>query len=92
MERYRGLPEEGPFRTTPASAIRLGEWKLIRFYESATEELYNLTADPSEVQELSAEEPERLADLSEKLTVWLKKTEAFIPTEINPKYDGVKSE
>ena len=67
----------------PAGLVACETWDLL---------YAGVPSDPSEVQELSAEEPDRLADLSEKLTVWLKKTEAFIPTEINPKYDGVKSE
>ena len=90
MERYRGLPEEGPFRTTPASAIRIGDWKLIRFYESGREEMYNLKSDLSEVNNVRKKYPEIGQRLSDKLDGWLTQTEAFLPTKRNPKYSGGK--
>ncbi|MDC0936529.1 sulfatase-like hydrolase/transferase [Pirellulales bacterium] len=49
----RGDPHGGPFRTTPAGAVRMGDWKLIEWFESGRLELYNLTEDLSESNELS---------------------------------------
>ena len=92
LERYRGLPEQGPFRTTPASAIRVGRWKLIRFYESGREELYDLETDLSEANDAHAKHPDIAQQLSVKLDDWLKQTKAFVPTKKNPKYSGVKGE
>ena len=37
-----GDPHGGPFRTTPAGAIRMGDWKLIEWFETGRLELYNL--------------------------------------------------
>ena len=92
LERYRGLPEQGPFRTTPASAIRVGRWKLIRFYESGREELYDLEMDLAEANDAYATNPDIAQQLSSKLDDWLKQTKAFVPTKQNPKYSGVKGE
>lgn len=38
-----------------AGAIRHGDWKLIRFYDDGSEELYNLRADPSEKRNVLTE-------------------------------------
>ena len=38
----------GNFRTTPAGAVRMGDWKLIEFFEDGTLELYNTGKDISE--------------------------------------------
>ena len=92
LERYRGLPEEGPFRTTPATAIRSGKWKLIRFYESGREELYDLDEDISESENLSAAYPDVVKKLSGQLDRWLADTNAFIPSMLNPDYAGVESD
>ena len=92
LERYRGLPEEGPFRTTPATAIRSGKWKLIRFYESGREELYDLDEDISESENLSAAYPDLVKKLSGQLDRWLADTNAFIPSMLNPDYAGVESD
>jgi arylsulfatase A-like enzyme len=39
---------KGGWRTTPAGAIRSGDWKLIEFFEDGRTELYNLRDDPSQ--------------------------------------------
>ena len=89
LERYRGLPEPGPFRTTPASAVRISRWKLLRFYESGREELYDLNIDLSEANDVSTKYPDIVKQLSNKLDAWLRETEAYLPTKQNPKYGGV---
>ena len=52
---------------TPGAAIRQGEWKLIEFYESGTSELYNLTNDISETNDLSSKYPEKVSALTARL-------------------------
>src|SRR5205823_4668383 len=44
----------GPWRTTPAGAIRSGDWKLIEFFEDDRLELYNLREDIGESRNLAA--------------------------------------
>lgn len=68
---------------TPYSVVRSGDWKLIRFYESSREEVYNLRADPGERQDLAAQEPRRRAALSEQLDRWLKDVNAQMPMPRN---------
>ncbi len=50
----------------PSSAVRSGPWKLIYYHEQSDYELFNLTTDLSEKNDLSEQEPDvrdRLADL-----------------------------
>jgi arylsulfatase A-like enzyme len=64
---------------TPGAAIRVGDWKLIEFYELGDAELYNLAADPGEQKNLAAEEPNRLQELREKLRHWQDELHARMP-------------
>ncbi len=64
---------------TPYSVIRSGDWKLIRWHEFDTEELYDLQADPSETQDLSQVHAEKRSQLAGKLDAWLKTTGAQMP-------------
>lgn len=68
---------------TPYSVVRYGDWKLIRFYESDREELYNLRADPGEQQDQAATEPEKRRGLAERLDRWLKEVRAQMPIPRN---------
>ena len=78
---------EGPWRTTPASAVRMDRFKLLHFFEDNRFELYDLLADPSESRDLSSTMPEKTSELRNLLETWWEETGAFIPTEANPLYD-----
>ncbi len=82
-----GDPHGGPFRTTPAGAIRKGDWKLIEWFESGRLELYNLKSDLSETTNLAESEPEKLMELHEAMLAWRREVNAPVPTTPNPKYD-----
>ena len=71
----------------PCSAIRSGNWKLIEFFESGTSELYNLSADPGESEDLAATEPERAKQLMARLRAWQSATGAPRPSKANPSFD-----
>ena len=71
-------------RTTPQSAIREGEYKLIYFYESKKSELYHLTKDIGEQNDLSQTMPEKSRVLQEKLFSYLNSVDARLPRK-NPK-------
>jgi arylsulfatase A-like enzyme len=64
---------------TPYSAVRLGDWKLIRLYEAGREELYNLHDDVGEAHDRAAAEPEKRRQLSSRLDGWLKEVGAQMP-------------
>lgn len=54
----------------PAGAIRRGSWKLIEHYEDHHIELFDLVADPSETNNLAAEQPARAENLLQELRAW----------------------
>jgi len=70
----------GKWRTTPAAAIRIGEWKLIEFFETQRRELYHLSDDISERKNLAAEMPEKTSELYEQMVAWRKQVNAPMPT------------
>jgi len=70
----------------PGSAIRLGAWKLIEFYDRPRRELYHLGKDPAEQVNLIEREPAVARRLTVRLHQWLKSTGAILP-ERNPQYD-----
>lgn len=74
------------FRTRPGSAVRLGDWKLIHYFEDNALELFNLADDIGEQQEISQENPEKTLKLFDLLKCWRKDTNAPIPTRLNPDY------
>lgn len=71
-------------RTTPVSAVRDGDWKLIEFLEDGHVELYNLRDDLGEANELSRSQPERAAQLRDRLHRWRKSVGAQMPVP-NPR-------
>jgi uncharacterized sulfatase len=72
--------------STPASAIRRGNWKLIEFFETGSVELYNLANDLSEQTNLATQEPQRAKEMQAALAAWRKKVSAQMPVP-NPNYD-----
>jgi arylsulfatase A len=74
-------------RATPASAVRVGRWKLRRDYEAQRDELYDLLRDPGESTDLASGEPEQLARLAGLLDAWLESTGADLPRGANPDFD-----
>jgi arylsulfatase A-like enzyme len=71
--------------TTPAGAIRAGDWKLIEYFEDNRVELYKLRDDLSEANDLAARQPEMAQDLRVRLANWRKSVGAAMPTA-NPGY------
>ena len=85
LEAYRDTT--GPWRTTPASAVRLGRFKLIHYFEDARDELYDLSADVGERIEIADLNPEKTDEMRALLQRWWTHTGAFIPTTPNPGYE-----
>lgn len=65
--------------TTPVSAIRNGEWKLLKYYEDKHIELYNLTTDPGESNDVSTAFPTKAKELQLILSNWLVDVNAQLP-------------
>lgn len=76
--------------STPASAIRRGDWKLIEFFETGALELYDLAADAAETTNLAAREPARSAELRAALAAWRTRVGARLPTP-NPAHDPARA-
>jgi len=55
---------------TPVGALRDGDHKLIHWYGSGNFELYDLGNDTSELKNISADAPETLERLKQKLKAW----------------------
>jgi len=58
----------GAWRTTPAGAIRSGDWKLQEYFEDGRLELYNLREDLSQKNNLAAAQPDKVKELQARLT------------------------
>jgi arylsulfatase A-like enzyme len=76
------------FRTRPGSAIRFGDWKLIQYFENNDIELYNLKKDNSEKNNLVTSNTQKVNELLELLVEWRNETNAPLPTELNPGFNG----
>ena len=74
------------FRTRPGSAIRLGDWKLLHYFEDDGIELYNLKEDLSESTNRASQNPEKAKELLALLQQWRKTTHAPLPDQPNPDY------
>lgn len=65
-----GNRASGRWRTTPASAIRRGRYKLHEWLEDGALELYDLEEDPGEARDLAAALPEVRDALHAELRAW----------------------
>lgn len=72
-------PHYGNQGGEPSSIIRSGNWKLIYYHEDSRSELYNLSDDIGEQNDLTALYPEKVSDLKKRLDVWLSDTRAVMP-------------
>ncbi len=76
--------------SSPAGAIREGDWKLIEFYEDGHLELYNLRNDIGEQTNLASRESARVDALQQKLSAWRSDVSAEMPTP-NSEYDPARA-
>jgi arylsulfatase A-like enzyme len=67
------------WRTTPAGAVRAGDWKLIEFFEDGRLELYNLKDDLGEKTNLADREPAKRDELHKLLEDWRNALHAPMP-------------
>ena len=82
-------PHYGNQGGEPSSVIRQGNHKLIHYWEDDRDELYDLSEDPGEQQDLSQEQPERTSKLRETLRTYLAQQGAQEPRP-NPHFDANK--
>jgi arylsulfatase A-like enzyme len=65
--------------TSPVSAVRAGDWKLLEYYEDHHLELYNLRRDLSEQANLAPQMGEKANELRARLHGWLDAVKAQMP-------------
>ncbi len=70
---------------SPASAVRHGNYKLIKHYLENSYELYDLSVDIGETNDLSTKYPEKLNEMIRLLENHLNGVNADLP-ELNPKF------
>ena len=73
----------------PASAILLGDFKLIRVYETGALKLFDITQDPGERHDLAQQMPDKAKELNQRLSDYLAAVNAQMPVA-NPNYDPSK--
>jgi arylsulfatase A-like enzyme len=69
------------WRTTPAGAIRVGDFKLLEFFEDNRLELYNLRDDVGQKTNLATSMPEKTKELHSRLVAWRAEVKAPMPTK-----------
>ncbi len=67
----------------PASAILVGDYKLIRNYHHGDTLLFNLADDPYEANNLAHAMPDKVESLSDRLTAYLAEVGSTLPSPID---------
>ena len=78
------------FRTRPGSVVRYKDWKLHYYFEDHGMELYNLSEDIGERNNLAEENPEKALEMHNLLESWWASTNAPIPTDLNPQFEKME--
>ncbi|NLH72306.1 MAG: sulfatase [Verrucomicrobia bacterium] len=89
---FPGYLGSGPniWRTTPAGAIRHGDFKLIEFFEDGRLELYDLRCDQGQKHNLVSERPGLAGDLHGRLKRWREEIGAPMPVRRLPRTGTAK--
>ena len=80
-------PHYGNQGGAPFGAVRLGDLKLIEWFEDDRVELFDLRDDPGETRNLAADRPEGATALRQRLRDWRASVNARMPTP-NPDFQA----
>jgi len=75
------------WRTTPVSAVRMGNYKLLEYLDDGHLEMYDLENDPGEMDNLAEGQPVKADELFELLHEWRSSMGVSYPLQKNPEYD-----
>lgn len=78
-------------RSSPSSAIRRGNHKLIQWFEDNRIELFDLASDPREQNNLADSNSKLTDSMLAALRRWQEHTAAALPSAGNPRYDPAAS-
>lgn len=73
------FPHYSPQGGRPSAAIRIGDHKLIRDFETGRQEVYAIRSDLGETRDLGPTHPDLLHSLETALDSWLRGVDACIP-------------
>ena len=82
---YWHYPHYGNQGGFPASAVRMGRYKLIESFEHERLQLFDLENDIGEQDDLADENPDKVREMYELLQRWRREVDAKLPTP-NPDY------
>ncbi len=88
---YWHYPHYGNQGGSPGAAIRQGDYKYIEFFGDKPAELYNLSADIGEQNDLAASMPDKVVAMKAHLHNWLRETGAKLPIK-NENFNTEKAE
>lgn len=74
-----------------STAVRSGNYKLIDFYLQDRVELYDLSKDPGENNNIAAQNPEKVKELMAKIETWRKDTGVKMGKKDNAEHKGKKA-
>jgi uncharacterized sulfatase len=77
-EMYFHYPHYYP-TTTPVSAIRTREWKLLEYLEDGRLELFDLVRDPGEQRNVAGEQAARAGEMKRRLQAWREQAGVQMP-------------
>ena len=89
---YSTEQQDTLFRSRPCSIVRRGPWKLMQFFETGKLELYNLSNDIGEANNVAEQNPQIVADLLNNLQTWQTKVNAAIPVKPNPDFSPAEEQ
>lgn len=84
-ERTLFWHEMGAFGHGPATAMRRGDFKLLKFYARPDEnryELYDLAQDIGERHNLAAEQPRLVKEMAREMEQWVRDNDAQLPVRL----------
>ena len=84
-------PHYGNQGGEPSSVIRAGNMKLIHYWEDGRDELYDISDDIGEHNNIAAAHPEAVRNLRAKLNQWLQDVNAKIPQQ-DERYNAEKKQ
>lgn len=76
---------------SPGAAIRMGDYKLIEYFENKTVQLFNLKEDIGEHNDISSSNPKKVNELRDMLHKW-QESVGVEPMERNPDWKGNKNQ
>ncbi|MEI6810226.1 MAG: sulfatase/phosphatase domain-containing protein, partial [bacterium] len=85
-------PHYGNQGGAPGGAVRLGDFKLIEWFEDDSVELFNLSKDVGEKNNLAKSMPEKVLELRTLMLKWRKSVNAAMPTPNPDHKDSDKPE